>query len=188
MFARPSPRTVRWRPIDGEGLEHLQLTPKTDGGLTAQGVIIGAQDEHAFGVSYAIDCDAGWHVRRFSLQTTDGRHLAMASDGQGHWINEAGAACPAFDGCIDIDLGGTPFTNTLPIRRLALAPKDGPRRLSMLYVPFDTFEPVIDGQIYTCLSPAALYRYQAADRSFSAELPVDADGLVLDYPTLFQRV
>ena len=61
----------------------------------------------------------------------------------------------------------------------------------MLYVPFDTFEPLRDSQHYTCLSEGMtndrLYRYEAADRSFSADLPLDEDGLVLDYPTLFIR-
>ncbi len=66
------------------------------------------------------------------------------------------------DGCIDIDLAGTPFTNTLPIRRL-----DGrlaePTELRMLYVPFDTFEPLVDEQRYAELSPR-LYLYEAVDR------------------------
>ncbi len=54
--------------------------------------------------------------------------------------------------------------------------------------PFDSFEPTVDGQHYTCLKDGKLYRYEAEDRSFTADLPVDADGLVIDYPTLFQRL
>ena len=33
-----------------------------------------------------------------------------------------------------------------------------------------------------------LYRYEAADRSFTADLTVDEDGLVIDYPGLFARL
>ena len=58
----------------------------------------------------------------------------------------------------------------------------------MLYVPFDTFEPIVDEQRYRCLKDGALYRYEAVDRTFAADLPVDRDGLVLDYPTLFERI
>ena len=90
--------------------------------------------------------------------------------------------------CIDIDLAGTPFTNTLPIRRLNLTRRSGTAKLRMLYVPFDSFEPTVDGQHYTCLEDGRLYRYQAEDGSFTADLPVDEDGLVLDYPTLFRRL
>lgn len=64
----------------------------------------------------------------------------------------------------------------------------GTAKLKMLYVPFDSFEPTVDGQHYTCLEDGKLYRYQAEDRSFTADLPVDEDGLVIDYPTLFQRL
>ena len=32
------------------------------------------------------------------------------------------------------------------------------------------------------------FRYDAVGDDFTAELPVDADGLVMDYPDLFKRV
>ena len=97
-------------------------------------------------------------------------------------------ALPQFDGCVDIDLYGSPFTNSLPIRRLEMTPQDGTAKLSMLYIPFDTFEPVRDGQHYTCIVPGKLYRYAAEDRDFTVDLPVDEDGLVIDYPIYFRRV
>jgi uncharacterized protein len=65
---------------------------------------------------------------------------------------------------------------------------DGPVELKMLYVPFDTFKPIVDEQRYRCLARRSLYRYEAVDRSFSADLPVDPDGLVTDYPGMFERV
>jgi hypothetical protein len=97
-------------------------------------------------------------------------------------------ALPQFDGCVDIDLYGSPFTNSLPIRRLELKPEAGTAKLSMLYIPFDSFVPVRDDQRYTCITPEKLYRYAAEDRAFTVDLPVDADGLVIDYPTYFKRV
>ena len=41
---------------------------------------------------------------------------------------------------------------------------------------------------YRCLKRRSLYRYEAVDLSFSADLPVDPDGLVTDYPDMFERV
>jgi len=191
MF-RPLPsRTVRWRPIEGEGLEHLTIAPLDNGSgaaIRASSTVIGARGGRPYGVSYRIDCAADWRVLSFDIRITDTRRLAMASDGMGHWRDEDGTARPEFDGCIDIDLAGTPFTNTLPIRRLGLTPASGTAALSMLYIPFDSFTPRRDGQRYTCLEEARLYRYEASDRSVTIELPVDEDGLVVDYPTLFQRV
>ncbi len=122
------------------------------------------------------------------LDTTNGRSLHVSSDGAGIWRDADGKSLPAFDGCVDIDLAGSPFTNTLPIRRLELKKASAAVKLRMLYVPFDTFEPIVDEQRYRCLEDGALYRYEAVDRTFAADLPVDHDGLVLDYPTLFERI
>ncbi|MCF3638396.1 putative glycolipid-binding domain-containing protein [Rhizobium sp. TRM95111] len=187
MFRPLSLKTVRWRPLQGEGLEHLTVRT-VDGGVRAEGVAIGERDAASYGVSYRIDCDSGWRVRSLLLKDTTGRQLALASDGDGHWRSPDGTPRPEFDGCIDIDLSGSPFTNTLPIRRLNLDPSQGTARLRMLYIPFDTLEPVVDGQLYTCLVPARRYLYEAEDGAFRAELPVDEDGLVTDYPTLCQRL
>ncbi|KQV35117.1 MULTISPECIES: putative glycolipid-binding domain-containing protein [unclassified Rhizobium] len=187
MFRGLSPTTARWRPLDGEGLEHLSIGPH-DGGIRAASVLIGERGGRPYGVRYIIDCNADWAVLSFSIETTDGVRLALSSDGNGHWRNEAGIPLPQFEGCIDIDLAGTPFTNSLPIRRLGLQPQDGTVKLDMLYVPFDSFKPLRDSQRYTCLVEDRLYRYEAEDRSFTAELPLDEDGLVTDYPTLFKRL
>jgi hypothetical protein len=194
MFRTLSPTTARWRPLDGEGIEHLSLHPlaaetgpQADG-IRAASVLIGERGGRRYGVRYTIDCSAHWAVLSFSIETTDGMRLALSSDGNGHWRSEAGVPLSLFDGCIDIDLAGTAFTNSLPIRRLALKPQDGTVKLSMLYVPFDTFEPLRDEQRYTCIAEDKHYLYESGDRSFKAELPVDGDGLVMDYPTLFKRL
>jgi hypothetical protein len=41
---------------------------------------------------------------------------------------------------------------------------------------------------YRCPKRRSLYRYEAVDLSFSTDLPVDPDGLVTDYPDMFERV
>jgi hypothetical protein len=186
VFAALVPRAVRWSPVQGVGLEHLTLRPDS-GGIVAESVVIGERGGKPYGLTYRIDCSAAWCVRAFRIMTTDGRGLSLLSDGAGHWRSIGGRPRPEFDGCVDIDLAGTPFTNTLPIRRLGLAPEAGTVELEMLYVPFDDFLPLRDAQRYTCLEAGRLYRYEAADRSFTADLPVDEHGLVGDYPTLFNR-
>lgn len=187
MFRALLPLAARWRPLEGEGLEHLHLTPAADT-IHAESVLIGERGGTPYGLRYVIDCDHSWRVLHFLIETTDGQRLELCSDGEGRWSTMTGTALPEFDGCIDIDLAGTPFTNSLPIRRLGLTPADDTAQLGMLYVPFNDFRPLRDSQRYTCLEAGKLYRYEAADRSFTAELPVDADGLVIDYPTLFRRL
>ncbi|NKB79296.1 putative glycolipid-binding domain-containing protein [Ochrobactrum daejeonense] len=186
MFRALLPTAARWRPLEGEGLEHLDIGP-VGHTIRAESVVIGDRGGNPYGVRYSIDCNSAWHVLHFLIETTSGQRLELVSDGNGRWNTMAGDPLPEFDGCIDIDLAGTPFTNTLPIRRLGLTPESGTVQLDMLYVPFDVSVRCAT-RSYTCLEEGRLYRYAAADRSFTAELPVDEDGLVTDYPTLFRRV
>jgi hypothetical protein len=185
-FRPLAPVAARWRFEDGSGLEHLNLKPLGDT-IVGDGVIIGNRGGVPYGARYHIICDAGWATLSLDVETTDGRGLHLLSDGRGRWSDGSGRSRAEFDGCIDVDLAGSPFTNTLPIRRRALSLEQGAVEFRMLYVPFRTFEPAVDEQRYRCLSPG-LYRYEAVDRSFAADLSVDEDGLVIDYPSLFHRV
>lgn len=150
--------------------------------------MIGDRDGQSYGVRYSVRCDQGWRVTDFEVADTSGRTLAMRSPAPGAWTFADGAPAPAFNGCVDIDLSGTPFTNTLPIRRTDIAGGEigRPVTFRMLFVLFDTLEPTVEAQLYTPLGPR-LFRFETADRSFAADLSVDEDGLVLDYPTLFRR-
>jgi uncharacterized protein len=96
-------------------------------------------------------------------------------------------------GCLDVDISVTPFTNTLPIRRLALQPSST-ATLSMAYIEIPQMHVKVTEQRYTCLEvtpSGGKYRFESLEHgvaSFSADLPVDQEGLVLDYPGLFRRV
>lgn len=80
-----------------------------------------------------------------------------------------------------------PFTNTFPIRRLGLA--DGQRaEIRALYIGAPALEPRSMRQAYTRLD-ASHYLYENLEGSaFKAVLLVDEQGLVIDYPGLFQRL
>lgn len=139
-----------------------------------------------FGLSYAMELERDYTFRSLSLERIDGAFLQLISDGKGNWVDGAGTPLGQLQGCIDIDISGTPFTNTLPIRRSGLQP-NVPRSFYMAWVPLDTLLPIRDGQIYTRLD-AGHVRYRAADGSFEQVLIIDEDGFVIDYPTLFQRL
>ena len=186
-FRPPHPVAARWRPLESAGVEHLDLRP-VDGGIEARSVVIGDRGGVPYGVTYRVSLRPDWTVARLDLSTTDGRSLVLVADGAGDWTDGAGVAIDALAGCIDIDLAGSPFTNTLPIRRDPRLAGGEPVRYRMAYIPFDTFRPTVDEQIYTAVEPGRVYRYEAADRSFTAVLTVDEDGLVTDYPGLFARL
>lgn len=180
-------RVVRWRPCEGDGLEHLVLADGPDG-VRAEAVVIGTGDDGPFAIRYALLCDAGWRVRMLEVVSVgDGRRLAVRADGAGRWTDEAGAVLPALAGAIDVDIAATPFTNTLPIRRLGLAAGQA-AEIVTAYVSVPALTVVPDPQRYTCLVPGRRYRYESLDSDFVREIETDGDGLVTDYPGLFRRV
>jgi uncharacterized protein len=179
-------RTVRWKPYGNDGLEHLVIEPRP-GRIEVRAVVIGEREGVAYGARWRCLCDADWRVREFGITTADNRGLALVSPEPGRWVDAAGDALSQLDGCLDIDLSASPFTNTLPIRRLGLEPEHGSVALEMVWIPFDTLRPQRDGQIYTCLEANRRFRFDAADGSFTAEITTDEDGLVTDYPPLFRR-
>jgi hypothetical protein len=187
-------RQVMWSPWIGPGLEHLHLLQRQED-IVADGLILGVQEQMPFRVRYEIRCDLQWRVRAIQLSLLDGssHSLVFFTDGVGNWTTESGEAIPSLKGCLDVDISATPFTNTLPVRRLALQPGSS-ATLSMVYVTIPQMHVEVTQQRYTCLeitSSGGRYLYESlvdGVSSFTAELPVDQDGLVLDYPELFKRV
>ena len=184
-------RTIWWRPLwnkdrEGVGLEHLLLAQ-----LAADSVVLAYDEEHGpFRLTYRLNWDDSWQLRDAELNLTterSSRSLTLQTDGQGHWRNGDGRSIAELDGCRDIDIWPTPFTNTFPIRREPMAVGERRQfRMAWIFAPDLTVHP--QPQAYTRLAER-LYLFENLDGSgFRAELPVDEDGIVLDYPDLFRRV
>lgn len=178
-------RILRWRPVEGVGLEQANFEERKDG-VRVRGVIIGSDEARDFGLRYELVLDPDWRTRMLVLERTDGRTEILHTDRDGNWRDTHGDDLPELKGCIDVDLSGTPLTNTLPIRRVAWT-LGVPQRFDMTWVPTETLVPRREAQIYTKLADDR-WRFQTADGSFEAELTVDADGFVVRYPGLFERL
>jgi hypothetical protein len=189
-------REVMWVPQQGPGVEHLRLVVH-DGTARADGLIIGLDDDQAVRVHYELHCDAAWCARvvRVTVLAPPAPTLHLQADGQGHWTDAAGQPVPALEGCLDVDLSATPFTNTLPIRRLALRPGES-ADLRVAYIAVPGLRVSAVRQRYGYLvrsSEGGRYRYESLPgeglpAGFTDEVQVDADGLVITYPKLFRRV
>jgi len=183
-------REVMWTPWEEAGLEHLRLVASDDG-VVAKGLVIGLEAGRPFRIGYEIRCDERWRVREVRAAAPDLERpvLELLADGAGHWKRGGGEPAPELDGCIDVDISATPFTNTLPIRRLGLEPGES-EELIVTYIRVTELLVGPERQRYGCLEAQAnggLYRFEALPSGFNAELPVDAEGLVIDYPGLFRR-
>jgi uncharacterized protein len=178
---------ARWRDWAGSGLEHLVLHEAPDG-VTAESVVVGSAEGESFAVRYRLSCDAGWRLVHVDLELIgSGRTLTLNSDGSGTWRDGHGRELPDIAGAIDIDISVSPFTNTLPIRRLQLA-RGKAADLRMTYIRVPELSVAPDPQRYTCLEPGRLYRYDSLDSDFTRDIEVDGRGLVVSYPGLFKRV
>lgn len=192
-------RTVVWKAVEYEGLEHLVVNEE-DGRLhDVHGDIIGFDSGRAFKCAYFITFDAKNSIEIIWVTSAKGKNLSLGRDARG-WgrMNDRPPSLNTlpdeFDGCIDIDITATPFTNTLPIRRIDWEVGQS-EDLKMLYITVPELTLSVSRQRYTCLEKSAeggLFKFEVIEddgsTSFEALLPVDADGLVIDYPGLFKRL
>jgi hypothetical protein len=184
---------ARWQDWSGASLEHLELRDHR-AGIFAEAAIIGAagsagaDDDAAFAARYRILCDLSWRVREVEISLIGAdRVVKLRSDGAGNWLDGDGIALAHLAGAIDVDISITPFTNTIPIRRLGLRAGDS-AEIVAAYLSLPELEVTTDRQRYTCLRPMRCYRYESLDSDFTREIEVDDDGLVVTYPGLFRRV
>ncbi len=126
-------RIIRWAPAESVGAEHLSLRSTADG-VVAESVVVGARHGASYGLRYRVVCDTRWRVREAMLSLAgEDRHLHLRADGEGNWQDGDGHPIEGLRGCVDIDISATPFTNTLPIRRLGLAQNEA-REILVAYV------------------------------------------------------
>ena len=129
-------RAVQWIDWNGNGPERLSIL-QNDEGVFADGVVTGHLNTSKYGLTYRLGIDLHWHVREVSVQIANGLRLHILSDGRGRWVNENGSEISDLAGCIDVDIAATPFTNTLPIRRLNKK-WVSPRSSALLMFPYQT--------------------------------------------------
>jgi len=184
-------RKIIWSNQSDIGLEHFYLRRGHDE-ITADGTVIGVEENVAFRIRYQIRCDLKWHVRKVVVKSLEENEhtIRFVSDGIGNWTNESGNPVLELTGCVDVDITATPFTNTLPIQRLSLHSGES-AEIKVVYFLIPEMQVRVEPQRYTCVETSnagGKYKFESLNGGFTAVITVDADGLVEDYPELFKRV
>jgi len=177
---------ILWTGREYYSLENC-LIDESAAGAEISSAIIGYYEEKMYKVEYRINTNTHWETVFFEIVchiNNQTQTITGESDGKGNW-SKAGESLEQFKGCIDIDISLTPFTNTLPIRRLQLQPHET-REIQVLYCNLLNGQTMPVRQQYTCLS-ATEYKYENIPNDFEATIQVDASGFVVDYPSLFVR-
>jgi hypothetical protein len=185
-------KRLLWRRLDAPGLEYSEFGPLAQPGWRMMGHVITVTDGFPAHLRYVVACDARWQTltTRLSIDMP-GKPTQLILNHEegglalGPWSLD-GEQQPALADCIDVDLGFSPVTNTLPVRRLGLAVGEA-REITAAWVRFPELDVVPMRQRYTRLAER-LYRYQNVESEFTADLTLDDDGLVVTYPGIWERV
>ena len=138
-------------------------------------------------VQYVIRVAPTWHVRQFMLfRDLDQPDLWLAIDAHHHWGEVNGSYRRELDGCADVELSCTPFTATLPIRRLGLGVGEG-ADLPVVAVDVETLAAAVVRVRYERTASRSWRRTRLAD-GHVREFTVDDHGLVIDEPGRFVRL
>lgn len=175
-----------WTGREYYSLENCLVDINGDG-VDIHSVIVGAYQNIIYRVEYEIRTTQQWEtifVGIFGQHKNQQHRLRFDGDGKGGWTVN-GKAEKKFDGCIDIDIPLTPFTNTLPINRLKLSPQEE-KHIKVIYCDLLQGEFTAVNQKYIKLSDS-IYHYENVPNDFEADIEVDAQGFVVDYPQLFFR-
>jgi hypothetical protein len=197
-------RMLAWEGTDGWRAEFVELDLRADG-VRARGVQLG-DEPRPYRADYRLDALDGFRTRRLEVRVVEegiGRSLVLERGPKGwSWRRtengRAEARSPAGAGdslneAEDCDLALSPLTNLMPIRRGGLA--SGSPALDLVCawvsVPELTVRPYPqryehvrrDGEV------GAVVRFldRGPGEGFVADLTLDEDGLVVDYPGLARR-
>jgi hypothetical protein len=179
-------RAVLWRRLEGPGHDACRVV-RGGIGWTVEGTAVFLEAGAPARLSYRVVCDDAWRTvtGRVSGWVGRARVGVRVARGDGDRWRVNGAAAAALDGLIDVDLGFTPATNTLAIRRMGMGLGERAETVSAWLDPAGwTVRPL--RQHYERLSEG-VFAYRSPDHGFRARLETDSFGLVTEYPPLWTR-
>jgi uncharacterized protein len=182
-----STRSLAWTGVE-EWLAEVTEVRLSGDGVTADGTQLGVTPR-PYRAEYRLDANDGWVTRRLTVEVRDavgGRELELEHDGAGAWTVD-GAPAPELAGALDCDLAFSPLTNVMPVRRHHLHEGGEPRDFAMAWVSLPDLAVHRSAQRYEHARQSVV-RFLELDGDFTAELELDADGLVVIYPRLARRV
>lgn len=137
-------------------------------------------------VQYVLRITPTWQVRQFLLfRDLDEPDLWLAIDAKQRWGEMNGTIRPELGTSADVELGCTPFTATIPIRRLGLGVGES-AQIDVIAVDVDTLAAVSVPTRYERIGQSA-WRTTALPTGHVRKFAVDRFGLVADEPGRFRR-
>lgn len=145
------------------------------------GVVLTVVEEKPVRINYQVLFDRQGLTQSVNVDAIGGsreQYLQLVVDEHRTWFWN-GKELKECSGFSDVDLGFSPATNTLPIRRLNLKLGES-QTISAAWVRFPEFDVIPFPQRYTRIGTNQ-YLYESLLSDFKAELVVDELGLVQQY-------
>ncbi|WP_028544860.1 putative glycolipid-binding domain-containing protein [Paenibacillus taiwanensis] len=177
---------VIWKRIPDNGMEYCEVT--FGAAMRMKGNLICANDNGRSSIQYTVLCDQNGnttHVAVHVQQEQGYSTLSVVRDHLNRWTLN-GRELPELNGIKDIDIGVTPATNSLPIRRLKLDVGQS-AQIDAAWIRFPALSIQPMKQQYECVS-ANTYIYKSIESGYTARVNTDDNGIVMDYEGEWQRV
>ena len=178
------PISIVWKALAWEGIERCNIQ-HANGRYIVSSRIQGEISEKPFDFEYDLQIDEQWRIVAVQIGSSphDRQIIDLQTDANGNWSNSQSIALPDFFGCMDIDISLSPFTNTLPIRRLDY--KDRRKHdIAVVYIDLPSGHLKRMRQWYEKVGDR-IYRYED-ETGYVNIITVDEYGFVMNYPGLFE--
>lgn len=192
------PVILTWQRVVSPSLESVRLL-FSGSRLRAYGRIVAAANQvtgvEAFNASFAASVERAEESGRLMFRTTTAEEetqMSLSRSEDGVWLIDHGDGTQqrsSFDGAIDVDVSGAVTFNALPIRRLGLHREAGEFELPVLMVSLPSLTISVVSQTYRTISiddHGSVISYTDADHG--ADLTVDPDGMIIDFPGRAHRI
>ena len=177
-------QTILWRRLDAPGYDACALFALIEGWRLA-GTAVFALDEIPCHLSYEVLCDGLWRTRSATVRGWIGRHaveLLIDTPSPRRWSFN-GSVQDDLEGLTDVDLGFTPATNLIQLRRLDLEIGEGVDA-PVVYLEFPELALGRLDHRYDRRTQST-YDYAAPRFDYAATLEVSDVGFVTRYPGLW---
>jgi len=169
----------------------VQLSGKR---IKANGRIVAAEADTnpAFAAYYDLLTDETGATKRLGMTVTLAereRQLVVARDEENMWMvtDHQGESRAAYDGALDVDVVFSPFFNALPIRRVGLNERADSITVSTIYVTLPDMSVASAAVSYSSAGDSG-EGIKVHSPVSDTTLTVDADGFIVDYPGLAERI
>lgn len=179
--------SILWRRLDTPGHDACRLE-ESDAGWELDGAAVFRHDGAPARLSYRVACDRAWRTRQGRVRGWVGARIVdftVARTEDGVWMLN-GDGVPGLETCVDLDLGFTPATNLLLLRRLALD-EDQAADVPVAWLN-DDLTGALERlpQRYERRSETT-YWYESPSLGYTALLEINSAGFIRRYPGLWER-